>query len=566
MDIDPIPEEIILNIRNVFFGTHRVVCENISLATNGLKFNKVALTRDNSRFNITIPPTDIQQAWFCPDLVVGCRTLLIKTVPDSGSKICAALQLKPNVNHSDEYSEEESIRVTIQFAGDESGSVQEQLSQYFSAFTNLDWDLEIIESAEVVEYLEYLYKQLATPKTPPSPSPSSTPPSSSSPPPPSSPLPPSPQPQPQPSTPPSTPPVEHLIKENDDPIIQCATVLNRSTKTYSSLLPKMHPSRTSSPKTPSSLRPKLNIQRLRSNDPPSIIDIEIDDEDDTENQSNLNASGTSCSDSDIVLDYPPGESDSITIYKRDLTCLEEGEFLTDTILGFHLKYIHRHLTDPGIAGRTYIFSTFFYVKLTKSRKEDTQLSTNIADRYYNRVKNWTKNLDIFDKDYLIIPINKSYHWFLAIICYPKKVPDHDEILPIEIEKNPTRPCILFMDSLQGANRRYRLAEPIRHFLAKEWEFKKKTKKNFSSHVMPEYYLKVPKQNNHSDCGLYVLQYVESFLRNPGNLLEKVISNSSLDGWFHLSLVANKRRNIKRLINRLKEENGKNNSVKMETDS
>ncbi len=27
-------------------------------------------------------------------------------------------------------------------------------------------------------------------------------------------------------------------------------------------------------------------------------------------------------------------------------------------------------------------------------------------------------MNIFDKDFLIVPINKSSHWYLAIICYP----------------------------------------------------------------------------------------------------------------------------------------------------
>lgn len=34
------------------------------------------------------------------------------------------------------------------------------------------------------------------------------------------------------------------------------------------------------------------------------------------------------------------------------------------------------------------------------------------------VENWTKNVNIFEKDYLIIPINEKSHWFLAIICFP----------------------------------------------------------------------------------------------------------------------------------------------------
>lgn len=52
-------------------------------------------------------------------------------------------------------------------------------------------------------------------------------------------------------------------------------------------------------------------------------------------------------------------------------------------------------------------------------------------------------MDIFEKDFLIIPVNKNYHWFLAIICYPKDVPEDDEIQPITVIKtSPAREKIV----------------------------------------------------------------------------------------------------------------------------
>ena len=53
-------------------------------------------------------------------------------------------------------------------------------------------------------------------------------------------------------------------------------------------------------------------------------------------------------------------------------------------------------------------------------------------------KKWTKNINIFDKDFIIVPINKNAHWFLAVICYPslkapaygieKRVDDQSDML------------------------------------------------------------------------------------------------------------------------------------------
>lgn len=45
-------------------------------------------------------------------------------------------------------------------------------------------------------------------------------------------------------------------------------------------------------------------------------------------------------------------------------------------------------------------------------------SISIKEKRHSRVKSWTKKVDIFEKDYLVIPINERNHWFLAIVCFP----------------------------------------------------------------------------------------------------------------------------------------------------
>lgn len=41
-----------------------------------------------------------------------------------------------------------------------------------------------------------------------------------------------------------------------------------------------------------------------------------------------------------------------------------------------------------------------------------------AQKRHARVKTWTKNVNLFEKDFVIVPINENAHWFLAIICFP----------------------------------------------------------------------------------------------------------------------------------------------------
>lgn len=61
------------------------------------------------------------------------------------------------------------------------------------------------------------------------------------------------------------------------------------------------------------------------------------------------------------------------------------------------------------------------------------INFSFEERCYSRIKNWTKGLDLFSKDFIIIPINKNYHWFLAIICYPNFVENHTSESYTEID-------------------------------------------------------------------------------------------------------------------------------------
>lgn len=123
----------------------------------------------------------------------------------------------------------------------------------------------------------------------------------------------------------------------------------------------------------------------------------------------------------LEVKYPNIDQVDVVIKSTDLLCLREGEFLNDNIISFYLKYIQNELLSKEDRDRTHIFDTFFYEKLTQrasNKPSKDEEKTNAAERRYLRVKNWTRNVNIFKKDFLIIPINKNNHWYLAIICYP----------------------------------------------------------------------------------------------------------------------------------------------------
>ena len=117
-----------------------------------------------------------------------------------------------------------------------------------------------------------------------------------------------------------------------------------------------------------------------------------------------------------LVQYPPEGPGAISIFKSDEVKLTDGEFLNDTIIEFALKYIHRNLEEDektrATAQDILVFSSFFYKRLTNVKnKSERELG-------YNQVRKWTKGRTVFDKKYIVVPINENLHWYLAIVINP----------------------------------------------------------------------------------------------------------------------------------------------------
>lgn len=115
------------------------------------------------------------------------------------------------------------------------------------------------------------------------------------------------------------------------------------------------------------------------------------------------------------LVYPSTGKSRATIDKDDIQRLDEGQYLNDNIIIFYLRYLQKSLEerDEELAKRIYFQNTFFYDKL-----KPTKTGQGIN---YNSVKTWTSKVDLFSKDYIIVPINEFNHWYVAIICNAPKL-------------------------------------------------------------------------------------------------------------------------------------------------
>jgi Ulp1 family protease len=91
------------------------------------------------------------------------------------------------------------------------------------------------------------------------------------------------------------------------------------------------------------------------------------------------------------------------------------------------------------------------------------------------VKRWTekKGIDIFDKKFIFIPINKTLHWSQCIVVNPGAIIQHNKwhkegFQEEKVDMDAPLPCILFLDSLK-AHQKAQVAKNVRAWLNAEWK-------------------------------------------------------------------------------------------------
>ncbi|XP_072349348.1 uncharacterized protein [Scyliorhinus torazame] len=157
-------------------------------------------------------------------------------------------------------------------------------------------------------------------------------------------------------------------------------------------------------------------------------------------------------------------------YKRhvltmdDLSTLYGQNWLNDQVMN-----MYGDLVMDTVPDKVHFFNSFFYDKL--------------RTKGYDGVKRWTKNVDIFNKDLLLIPIHLEVHWSL-------------------ISVNVREKTITYFDSQRTLNRR--CPKHIGKYL--QAEAIKKNRHHFYDDWKGYFKMNVARQNNDSDCGAFVLQF------------------------------------------------------------
>lgn len=166
-----------------------------------------------------------------------------------------------------------------------------------------------------------------------------------------------------------------------------------------------------------------------------------------------------------------------------------------------------------------------------------------AEERYKKASSFTRKVNLFDKDFIFIPVCRSGHWFLALIYNRPSL-------------NEKRGMIFIVDSIVWSSEedvfsshssREHEAEMIRSFIRFEWLAKRGTGPipEFSDKSLPLFYPKVPQQENGYDCGVFLLMFFEEFLKRKFPV-DDLLSDKPLR-WYDQSSALRLRKRIKDIL-------------------
>uniref|UniRef100_A0A672VE86 SUMO specific peptidase 1 n=1 Tax=Strigops habroptila TaxID=2489341 RepID=A0A672VE86_STRHB len=172
------------------------------------------------------------------------------------------------------------------------------------------------------------------------------------------------------------------------------------------------------------------------------------------------------------------EAFRLTITRKDIQTLNNLNWLNDEIINFYMNLLMERSKEKGLPA-VHAFNTFFFTKLKTAG--------------YQAVKRWTKKVDIFSVDLLLVPIHLGVHWCLAVVDFRKKT-------------------ITYYDSMGGIN-----SEACRILLQYlKQESLDKKRKEFDTNgwsLLSKKSQEIPQQMNGSDCGMFACKYADCITKD-----------------------------------------------------
>lgn len=170
------------------------------------------------------------------------------------------------------------------------------------------------------------------------------------------------------------------------------------------------------------------------------------------------------------------EGFGLKITRKDIHTLAGLNWLNDEVINFYMNL----LIARGTAGKypkVHAMNTFFYPKLLSGG--------------HSSLKRWTRKVDIFAQDLVVVPVHLNIHWCMSIIDFRDK-------------------AIVYYDSMGSSNPKCLVA--LKQYLQDESLDKKK-----QAYDMNDWKLQsakdIPQQMNGSDCGVFSCMFAEYVCAN-----------------------------------------------------
>ncbi|KAI6178933.1 ULP-PROTEASE domain-containing protein [Aphelenchoides besseyi] len=151
---------------------------------------------------------------------------------------------------------------------------------------------------------------------------------------------------------------------------------------------------------------------------------------------------------------------NLPITRKDLQTLSPKSWLNDEVINFYFSLIvKRSKTIEGLP-MVYAFSTYFFTALTNPHSK-------------SRIHRWTKGVNLFEYDLVLVPLHLGAHWCLAVIDNEKR--------------------------------------QLRDYLQQESEKKYESKYSVNNYELIDLE-PCPKQMNGFDCGVFTCRFAEYLSR------------------------------------------------------
>ena len=309
--------------------------------------------------------------------------------------------------------------------------------------------------------------------------------------------------------------------------------------------------------------------------------------------------------------YPHDDAAGVVITRADYECFLPEAPLSRTAVDFGFRVMiananHSPTDFSNIARDVHAFPSDWFTMLSAGNESGKlKADSEAALRAYARVERWTRDVDVFAKKYLLVPVFEDQHWSLAIVCHPGELAkrvlarrrrkirravadlmdagitaaaqlaephvDSDSDSDFDAADRP-RPCVIHMDSLRK-HRAKKIEKWLRAFLEIEWRKRHANEPPFTCLerspdgptadllvAMP----KVTQQQMYSgDSGLYALRYAQEFLARAvcngaklavdGRDVCLCFRDQEFAAWFSRDDIKTMRQTLKFLIRGLKRE-------------